>query len=120
MGIYRSMTGTLIVEVTSADISRFLTAISDHGISILRTEYVDDLTVLLHIHRNDYTAVMQISSRRGEKTRLHQKAGIYWVIRRMQKRPLLITGMLLLLTLIKLPLAGLASVHPDGKFEVSA
>jgi len=99
MGLYKSLAGMVTVEVTSADISGFLTAVSGSSVSLFQVVHMGDLVVQIHIYRSDYPSLMQLAHRRGERIRLLHKDGVYWSMKGLLRRPLLAVGALLLIVI---------------------
>ena len=119
MGLYNSLAGMVTVEVTSADISGFLSAVSDCDISIYRTVYAGDLTVQLHIYRSDYPALIRLVQRRGEQIRILRKQGLYWNVKKLLGRPVLAFGMLFLLALASYLPTRVLFVRVEGNSNIS-
>lgn len=118
MGLYNSLAGMVAVEVTSADISGFLTAISDSGVPIFRVVHRGDLTVQIYIYRSDYASLTRLVNRRGEQARLLQKKGIYWNIKKLLGRPILAAGMLLLLAVVSFLPTRVFFVRVEGNANI--
>lgn len=101
MDLFDSICGEVTVEVTSADISAVLTAFSESGIVLHRVEAVSDLTVRLAVSRQNLKRVKRILQRRGENERILRRSGIFWGMKNLLRRPVLVVGlgMLILLAL---------------------
>lgn len=102
MGIIRSVSGMLTVQIVSADIPALLAAVTDRGVLVLRVKTMDELTVQLQIRRQDWRLFSELCRRRGEEPKILQRGGVYWRLRSMLRRPLLLAGVcfLVVMTLI--------------------
>ena len=107
MGVLRSMTGTVRLSLTSADLAGALSAINQAGIRVFETAQTDGLTATLTIYRADYPALKSIAQRRGERLQLRQRQGIYWTVKGLLHRPVLVLGLALLLGLVLFLVLGL-------------
>ena len=100
MDLYHSLSGMVVGELTAADTSDALLALSDAGVRIFSVERKSDLTVLITLRRGDSTAVDGICEKRGYHFRPVKRKGLYWNILSAVKRPVLVAGCLALLFLI--------------------
>ncbi len=83
MGMFRSLAGTVLVELTSADVPGMLTSINSIGITMLHTRKKDDLTVMMEISRADYRRLRALIIKRGESLRILRRSGVYWTFKRL-------------------------------------
>lgn len=93
------MRGDITLELTSADIPGALGAFSQAGIILSDVVQVSELTVRMTVRRQDYGIVSGTAERRGETLRQIRRLGSYWKYRGILRHPVLILGILLLLTL---------------------
>lgn len=100
MGIWKSLAGTYTIEVTSASSTSTLTAINTYGINLFNVVFVDDLRIRGSIYKFDYAKVTECLSKRGEKWDIIERRGLYWTIRNLNKRPILLTGCLIFLFMV--------------------
>ena len=98
MDIFSSLAGTLWVELTSADVAAALTSVSNAGIQICDVQQTGDLSVTMRIERRDYRRLYRLCKWRGEQLTLKSYQGIYWPVKRLLQRPVLLVGLMLLLT----------------------
>ena len=99
MGLFRSLSGTVRVELTSADVAYTLHQINTAGIEIWNVETVGDLTVCFDAERKDLSRLEIMSRRKGERLRILRRSGIYWHIRSSAMRPVLLMSLILLVFL---------------------
>jgi len=96
---WQSIAGLIAVKLTSASISQLLTAINDQGICILGVKYVDELTGIVTIYRHDYPLLCDLLKKRGEGCIITGRFGIYWALKSVCKRPVLLIGLLVVFVL---------------------
>lgn len=99
MGILNSFSGMVRMELTSADMGGLLTAINSANIPVFETVQTGDLSASIIIFRSDYSRLTKILEKRGEYGKLQKRKGFYWTGKLLARRPLLIVGVLILLTL---------------------
>ena len=99
MGLFRSLGGTLRVQITTAASDILFEKLIGRGIVIHDAAFVDELNVEITILRKDYATLRKIADRRGEQIRLIRKSGIYWPVIRLCKRPIILNGLLFLFIL---------------------
>lgn len=99
MGLRRSVSGLITVELTSADIASALGIINGAGITLMNVQRKDDLTVQFTLRRNQLRKLQKMTDKRGERLKIIRQNGLYWLLKRMPKRPVLIAGIGLLLIL---------------------
>ena len=100
MDHFQSVSGMVCVELTGADTAGSLRRISQSGISLHRLQTVDELTVQFHIFRKDYGNLERLCAKYGDRIRLLTKEGIFWKLKMLLNRPVLIFCLLLLLVLM--------------------
>lgn len=104
MALFRSLAGTVRLELTSADVAGVLQHINEVGVSIWSLDARDDLTVHFSVYRANLSDVENIAVRRGDRLRILSHKGLYWGLTQLGKRPILLLGMfLLILSMILLP-----------------
>ena len=95
-----SFVGVVNIEITSADVELLLADINGSGVYCQHVQFVDSLTVRLDIRRSDINRVKTHIAKRGATLRIIRKTGLYWQLRRLLKRPLLISGIVVMLLLV--------------------
>ena len=96
MGIFRSLSGMVVVEITSADPHRSAQQMSEAGIQLFQIQSINELTLRFQVRRPDYKRVKVIAGKMGDTLELKRRIGLYWTVRNLQKRKVLITGIALL------------------------
>ena len=96
MNLFSSLSGTVRVELASADPTGVLTAANGKGIELFDVEMRDDVTVHFTIFRRDHRKLRAIAGKRGEDLRVKERRGIYWALKRMLKRPIFVLGLAML------------------------
>ncbi len=99
MDFWHSLGGIVEVELVTADVSGALSALAQAGVALYDTQRIDDITFVFQIDRQSLSSVKRIMKRRGERIAVKGKGGIYWRIKSVIKRPVLVFGMIVLLVL---------------------
>ena len=95
-----SFDGKEVVEITSADIENTLGQISDYGVSFRHVMYVDSLSVKVEINKSDMKLVEAYIAKHGGSIKILRKRGLYWKMKGMLQRPLLLIGMCIIVFLV--------------------
>ena len=99
MGLFRSASGMVAVELTSADPNRSLQQISEAGVLLFDICEVNGLTLRFRIRRMDYRRVKAIAGKMGDTFELRRRIGLYWTVRNFRTRKVLLFGLALLAAL---------------------
>ena len=99
MDLWRSLSGIVEVKLTSADPACSLREINMANIPIFDVIWLDDLTVRFRLRRIDYRRMKRLTIRKGDRLQLNRRHGSYWVLKDLFRRPILLTGALLILIL---------------------
>ena len=100
MEVWRSLAGMIQVELTSAEIGNTLAAINRAQIRIWNANPQGDLTISVWIQRRDYPRLEKLLDRRGERLEVVSRKGIYWNLRQLLQRPVLLMGIACLLVMV--------------------
>ncbi len=95
--MWRSLFGTVLVEIQCADIGAMLEKLTRWNITIIDLQYIDDLTVTLRVTRTDLRRVRMALGGYGCKISIKDQKGIYWKFKRLLHRPVLTIGIVLYL-----------------------
>ena len=98
MDLWKSLNGTVQFEVTRADPAAAISQINAAGIEGFdaRREHTDIIT-RFSVRRQDVKKLRALTEKRGYGLTLSHRRGIYWVGRKLLKRPILTIGILLFL-----------------------
>lgn len=118
MGLLKSFAGMVTVELTSADIPGFLSALNQSAVPVFRVKQIGYLSVQLQIYRADYRSLNRIAGKRGEKIKVLHKHGFYWSVKNALQRPVLICGMLFLLGIAAFLPTRVLFVEVDGNINI--
>lgn len=94
--IYRSIAGTVRMRITTADTAALLTAISEKSIQLFDVKSLSELTVEVVIYRVDCASVLRLAQKRGDQVQIKNKLGLYWSVRRLLERPVLLVMLVFL------------------------
>lgn len=100
MGFFRSLTGTVLVELVSADIPGALIAIAERNIPVYAVRTRGELAIRMEVGREDYRLLSEICRKRGEKLSVLGRKGVYWTGKRLLHRPVLVLGVIMLLAAV--------------------
>ncbi len=92
MGFFRSLNGMARLTVTSADLAGALTVADQAGIPVFSTVSTDDLTAQLLLRRQDTAALIKTLERRGDIVKPAGRLGIFWTLKGLFRRPVLVLG----------------------------
>ena len=118
MGLIRSITGMVAVEMDSADIPALLSAIAELGIPVFHAEIKGELTLQLRIRREDWRGVRTLCRRRGERVRIRNRLGLYWELKGLLHRPVLLAGFAALVLLVLLLPRCVLFVRVEGNHRI--
>ena len=99
MNLFETLSGTVRVQLTGADIAGTLGRINGAGIEIREAEMEDDLTIRFTVCRRDYKKLRSVTGCRGDILRLTKRQGIFWDLKRLTARPVFVLGLAVLLAL---------------------
>jgi len=94
MTLWRSFAGVIKVELTSAQPEKLLMKLSENGISLHAMKWISELTWQMEIYRAELKYVRKICEANGSKLQIKQRMGIFWTIKRLIKRPVLLGGLI--------------------------
>jgi len=86
-------------EFVSAVIPALLSRLGENGVTLLSVQLLDPLTVHVRFPRNAYRKIRGLAEKRGVSMRIVGKKGLFWQIKGVLNRPVLMSGILLLLFL---------------------
>jgi sporulation protein YqfD len=99
MGLFDSLAGKVVLAMTSADLPKALSDIRSVGIAVSDVRYVDDLCLQFSLRRRDWTKLQNYAARKGWGLELLERRGLFWTLRSLLHRPVLVVGLTLLLIL---------------------
>ena len=118
MGLIRSLAGMVTVELTSADPGAALAALAQRDIPVFDAEPVGELSLIFWIRREDYRAAARLCEKRGDTFRLRRRTGIYWTLKGLLKRPVLVAGAAVLTGLMLYVPSRVLFVRVEGNTSV--
>lgn len=99
MGAWKTASGSLRIQIISADPAAMLTQANEWGIPLFDVVYVDPLTVQVSLYRKNYHAFKNLLERRGESLEIKSQTGFFRIAGSLRKRPILAFTITLLLIL---------------------
>ena len=120
MGFFRSVTGVIEAELTSAEPERSLRLISEAGIHLYEISPVGELTYRFRLSRREYKRAKKIAEKLGDTLKTTGHIGIYWTMKGLGKRPVLLACLTVLLCLaLSLP-SRICFVQVEGNSAIPA
>ena len=120
MGVWHSIGGQVALRLTSSDISSALRLFSQQGIVLYGINLPDPLTAEFVVEREDHRAIRTISERRGDRLELVGRSGIFWRMKALLHRPVLIAGILLLFSLVVVLPTRVLFIQVEGNSGIPA
>ena len=96
MGFFRWLNGWARVKYTSADISAVLGEFERKQVIVFDLNAPDELTVEFSVAKQYLDILDTIARRRSEKLEVCGRMGLFWPLRAVLRRPLLVLGCLIL------------------------
>lgn len=118
MNFWRSLSGMVEVRLTSADPAGALGAINQAGIEIFSAVQEGDLTLRFTILRMNHKRLRRLARKRGEVLELVARNGVYWALRRLTARPVLLMGFAVILFLTLYLPGQIFFVEVEGNLSV--
>lgn len=105
MDLWKSLNGMVQVELTSADPAAAISHINAAGIEIFGAQREDDnIVTRFSVRRQDIKKLRALTEKRGYALTLSRRRGIYWIGKKLLRRPVLVIGIsIFLLLAIYLP-----------------
>lgn len=102
--MWKSLLGTMEIQITCADIASVLNTLSAGNCLLMNVNYRDGMTFSATIRRQDYFSIRRLIQKAGGNCKILGKQGIFWPIVSLRKRPILVIGLLLyLITVFYVP-----------------
>ncbi len=100
MGYKTSVNGYYHIQITSANPIRTLEKLNSAGCELYDIRSIDDLNVSFYIKRSCYNVVSNIIKKHGDQEIILKKSGIFWSVNGLLRRPVLLLGVVILLTMV--------------------
>lgn len=97
MAFWKSLSGMLTVQFTSAVPEKTLDSITQAKIPLSHVVQKSELTYQIQINRRDYRQLVSILHRRGDRLEIVKKWGLYWMLEALFHHPVLLAVFLVLL-----------------------
>ncbi len=117
MDIIRSLDGMVTLELTSADPMAFLRIA---GIPIYDLEKVTQLQYRFRVRRQDTAYLKKLAAKRGETLKLCRREGIFWLLKAMLHRPVLVLGIAALMCISLWVPGKIFFVQVEGNTQIPA
>ena len=77
----RSLSGTVGVQILSADIHRILAILTNANVAFYDLQFVDELTVRFVVSRQDHRRMRKLLQKSGAKIEIITRNGLYWTLK---------------------------------------
>lgn len=119
MDFWNSLGGMVTVSVVSADVTGVLSAFTNAGIAVSDT-MLDGLTLTTGLARKDLKLAKRICNKRGEKISVIGKTGVFWRLKALVARPVLMIGMVICIFLGFYVPSRIFFVRVEGNIRIPA
>lgn len=99
MNLWHSLGGMAEAKLVSADPGRAMEQIALQGIILRQVRQEKDLTLIFQLDRKDWKKLSRLCHHNGYDLTLVRRAGLYWLGKRLIRRPVLVSGLGVLLAL---------------------
>lgn len=99
MNFWRTLNGIVTVQITAADPAQFLSELEAVGIPVEKAVSLDELTLCIQLRRQYVRKSCLLAEKRGIGWTITGKNGLYWKLRAFARRPVLVSGLAMLLFL---------------------
>lgn len=99
MELWNRLSGTVRIKTVSAEPEKLIADLSQQGYVLHNIRFEDSLTVIFTVSRQEYLALTGILNKKGAQFHVLQRSGIHWIFAVLKRRPILLTGVLLLVLL---------------------
>ncbi len=98
MDLWKSLNGMVRVSLTSADPAAAISQINAAGITVYGADRMeDDIVTRFSVRRQDVNKLKALADKRGYDLTVSRKMGIYWIGKRIVRRPVLMIGITIFL-----------------------
>ncbi len=118
--MWKIFSGRLQLEITSADCISLLNTLNIAKIKLEDVILQSNLIIHITISKNEYTEVVNICTKQGASIKIISKAGIYWHIRSVAQRPVLVTFLVILCMLSFLLPSRIFFISVEGNHTITA
>lgn len=97
MDLWQSLSGMVLVTVTTADPLAAMGALEKGGITVHQLRYLDELTFQCLLPRQAVFRLPSLLKNCGGEWKVVGRPGLYWKVKGLLARPVLVAGLLLIL-----------------------
>lgn len=115
---WSSAFGQIDAQLTGAEPEKTLQMLNQQGIDLYHVKAADDLTREFTVPQKDFRRAVFLAQKRGDTLRVRRKSGVYWKIRRLSDRPILLTAAVLLLILTIIVPTRVLFIQVEGSSRV--
>ena len=120
MKLFRNLTGEVRIRLTSAAPAGTLAAANHAGIHLRDVVVEGELTICFTVSRRDYRKLRALAERRGDYLEVTAREGLYWDLKHLGRRPVLVLGLALLLSLALYVPSRVIIIEVEGNSRIPA
>ena len=118
MDLWHSFSGMVQLEITSADPESALQKLSAQGIELYHVSFLSEVAVEFLIKRDQLKKLELYCVRQGDSVTLRRKVGLFWTLRELILRPVLMMGCLFFVLLVVCVPSRILFVRVEGNSAV--
>ena len=118
MSLLRILFGKAEIKLTCADTASFLSAIALEDIHLSLIRQSDEVTLYARVINADYLRLKHIAEKMGASVKVTSMFGLYLPIKRILKRPALLSGILLLLIAVMWLPSRVLFLRVEGNYAI--
>ena len=118
MGLYQSISGTVRVRLTGADLHSTIKAINAMDIKIYHLETEGELNTVFSLRRRDFRKAKKLAEKKGDRIEEVERVGIFWFYRSCLTRPVLMIGILIIFLMTILVPQRILFVSVEGSTRI--
>ena len=120
MDFWKSVSGMIELELSSGSIADALSAMNRHNIAVYCVRSETELSARMVVTQKDYQKLCALTEKRGDRVRLLRRRGIYWPLRNLLSRPVLLWGLVFLLASVMYMPTRVLFVQVEGNTKIPA
>lgn len=118
MNNWKDLSGTMVLESTSADRTALLNELNSKSIQMKNITYLTDLTMRFEIYQSDYKELKNIAHKQGASVRIIHTKGMYQTLKAIMNRPVLVVLFTFLLFLTFFLPSRLLFISVEGNSQI--
>ena len=114
-----ALNGTITVQMVSVELNELLYYLSCQGIVFYNIDYIDSLTARVTVDRHMLKLLRRSADKKGVSIEILRKSGLYWMLKSIKSRPIVVLSCMLILALTVYLPAFVLFVEVEGNGKIS-